>query len=57
MALDRILSQMAKLNVRLNSSKCFFGMTEIEFLGHIIDVSGVRSSDVRVRGIKDQKIL
>jgi len=31
----------------------FFGMTEIEFLGHIFDVSGVRLSDARAQGIKE----
>ena len=32
----------------------FFGMTEIEFLGHIFDVSGVRLFDARrVQGIKE----
>jgi len=51
--LDRILSQMAKFNVRLKSSRRFFGMTEIEFLGHIFDVSGVQLSDERVQGIRE----
>jgi len=37
--LDRILSQMSKFNVRLKTSKCCFGMTEIEFLGHIFDAN------------------
>ena len=47
--LDRNLSQMAAYNVWLNLSKCFFGMTSIEFLGLIFDVSGVCLSEARVR--------
>ena len=34
----RILSLMAAFNVRLKPSKYFFGMTSIDFLGHIFDV-------------------
>ena len=51
--LDRVLSQMAKFNVRLKPSKCFFGMTSIEFLGHVFDKNGVKMSDSRVQGIND----
>ena len=51
--LDRILSQMAAFNVRLKPSKCFFGMTSIEFLGHIFDVSGARLLYARVKGIQE----
>ena len=51
--LSRILSQMATLNVRLKPSKCFFGITSIEFLGHIFDISGVKLSELRVKGIQE----
>ena len=34
-------------------SKCSFGMTLVEFLGHIFDENGVHLSDKRVRGIQD----
>ncbi len=51
--MDRVLSQMAKFNVQLKPSKCFFGMTSIEFLGHVFDKNGVKMSDSRVQGIND----
>ena len=44
---------MAHFNVRLKPSKCSFGMTSVEFLGHIFDENGVHLSDKRVRGIQD----
>jgi hypothetical protein len=43
--LDSVLGVMTAYNVRLKPSKCFFGMTSIEFLGHIFDKDGSRLSD------------
>jgi len=40
-------------NMRLKPSNDFIEMTEIKFLGHIFDVSGVRLSDESVQGIKE----
>ena len=51
--LDLVLDRMAKFNVQLKPSKCSFGMTSVEFLGHILDEYGVHLSDKRVQGIKD----
>ena len=39
--LDMVLDKMTKFNVRLKLSKCSFGMTSVEFLGHIFDEYGV----------------
>ena len=54
--LDLVLDRMPKFNVRLKPSKCSFGMTSVEFLGHIFDEYGVHLSDKRVQGIKDHPI-
>ena len=51
-----VLDRMAKFNVQLKPSKCSFGMTSVEFLGHIFDEYGVHLSDKRVQGIKDLPI-
>ena len=51
--LDTVLGRMAHFNVRLKPSKFSFGMTSVEFLGHIFDQNGVHLSDKRVRGIQD----
>ena len=52
MALDR----MATFNFRLKPSKCSFGMTSVEILGHIFDDYGVHLSDKRVQVILDLPI-
>jgi len=54
--LDLVLDRMAKFNERLKPSKCSFGMTFMEFQGHIFDEYGVHLSDKRVQGIKDLPI-
>ena len=41
------------IQVRLKPCKCFFGMTDIDFLGHIFDVSRLQLSRTRVQGIKE----
>jgi len=49
-------SQMAEFNVRLNPSKCFFGVTTIEFLSHVFEIKtsdGGNPSDCRVQKIND----
>ena len=44
---------MVKFNVRLKPTKCSFGMTSVEFLGHIFDKNGVHLSEKMVQGIRD----
>ena len=36
----------------LKTTKCFFGITSVEFLGHIYDENGVLLSEKRVQGIR-----
>ena len=43
---------MAKFNVRLKSSKCSFGMTSVEFLGHVFDKNGLHLSEKIVQGFR-----
>ena len=50
--LDMVLGRMTQFNVRLKPSKCSFGITSVEFLGHIFDKNGVHLTDKRVRGFK-----
>ena len=52
--LDMVLDRMTKFNVRLKPSKCSFGMTSVEFLGHIFDDYGVHLS---TKGCKELKIF
>ena len=50
--LDQILLKFVEFNVRLKSSKCYFDMEHIEFLGHIFSESGMQLSDERVQEIR-----
>jgi len=54
--LDIVLDRMTKFNVRLKLSKCSFGMTSVEFLGHIFDENRVHLSEKRVQGIRDLSV-
>lgn len=54
--LDQTLSRMAQFNVRLRPSKCYFGFSSIEYLGHIFDRGGSRLTDARKQGILDLKV-
>jgi hypothetical protein len=45
---DQALGRMISYNVRLKPSKCYFGLEEIEFLGHIFTAKGMRLSNARV---------
>ena len=51
--LERVLTVLAQHNVRLKPSKCFFGFTEILFLGHIFSASGYRLSDDRKQYVQN----
>ena len=51
--MDMVLNRMAKANVRFKPSKCSFGMTSVEFFGHIFDENGVHLSEKMVQGIRE----
>ena len=39
-----------------NTSKCFFGVQEVEYLGHIISHEGVKADPNKTKSIKKWKI-
>jgi len=49
--LDLLLSRLAEHNVRLKPGKCYFGYSQIEFLGHVFDANGYHLSEQRKLGI------
>lgn len=42
MNLDRVLQRLQENGLRVKKSKCDFGKTQIEYLGHVIDGKGVQ---------------
>lgn len=50
--LQQVLSRVLEAGMTLNESKCKFGVTQVQFLGHIIDQEGIHAGP-RVQGILD----
>lgn len=44
MNLDRVLQRLQENGLRVKDSKCEFGKTQIEYLGHVPDEKGVYPS-------------
>ena len=62
--LDSVLGRLCgEYNLTLRTSKCFFARKELEVLGHVVSVAGVRPSPSKVQAIealqypKDRKAL
>ncbi|XP_062846979.1 uncharacterized protein K02A2.6 [Trichomycterus rosablanca] len=51
--LDRVLQRLQENGLRVKRSKCEFGKTQIEYLGHVLDEKGVHPSKSKVRAIHD----
>lgn len=51
--LDRVLRCLQENGLRVKKSKCEFGRTQIEYLGHVLDEKGVYPSEDKVRAIQD----
>ncbi len=50
-----VLQRFRDLNLRLTRSKCFFGLSQVEYLGHIINERGVTMSTRRRQAIADME--
>lgn len=46
------LQQLARSGVTLNPGKCQFGVTEVSFLGVILDKDGIRADPKKVKAIQ-----
>lgn len=51
--LRNILEQLKDANIKLKHSKCQFGLTEVEYLGHIILQNLVKPSPFKMSAVKD----
>jgi transposase InsO family protein len=47
-----VFERFRQFNITLNPDKCEFGLTEIEFVGHVLDGDGVRFSAEKLDGIR-----
>lgn len=49
--LDKVLTALAKRGMTVNPKKCRFGLTEIEYVGHVINAQGISHSPERVEKV------
>ena len=50
--LEQVLSRLSSAGITLKRSKCTFATTSVEYLGHIIDSTGLHPSPAKVQAIQ-----
>ena len=53
---DRVLQLLEEKQLYAKRSKCFFGVQEVEYLGHIVSHEGVKVDPSKIKAIKEWKI-
>jgi hypothetical protein len=51
--LDEVFTRLSEKNLKLNPRKCRFGMTEVEYCGHVINDQGTTFSKERISEVHD----
>ena len=51
--LDEVLRRLQTAGLRLKSSKCLFMAPSVEYLGHVIDSSGLHLTKTKVKAITE----
>ena len=46
-----VLKRCEKIHLTLNKEKCLFGASEVSYIGHILNASGVQPDPAKVRAI------
>jgi hypothetical protein len=54
--LRKILQRLREKNITVNPEKCKLGLTEIEFVGHVINEDGLKFSDAKLDKIKNFRL-
>ena len=53
---DRVLKLVQEKQLYAKTSKCFFRVQEVEYLGHILSHDGVKVDPKKIKPIKEWKI-
>ena len=53
---DRVLQLLKEKQLYVKPSKCFFGVQEVEYLGHIVSHEGVKADPNKIKAIKEWRI-
>ena len=51
--LSQVFTRLQDYSIQLNASNCVFGVTSLEFLGHLVDQHGIRPIPSKVRMIQE----
>ena len=51
--LNKLFKRLSDYGLTINPSKCKFGQTQIEFLGHLVSADGIKPLPSRVQGIRE----
>ena len=54
--LERTLEQLEKAGVRLSREKCEFRLSQLMYLGHQIDATGIHPTSEKVQAIKEAPV-
>nr|GEX11104.1 hypothetical protein [Tanacetum cinerariifolium] len=55
--IEKTLSTLRRINMKLNSKKCPFGMEEVKFLGYIVTSEGIRAYPGKEKAVMDMPFL
>ena len=53
---DMVLKLLEEKQLYAKTSKCFFGVQEVEYLGHIVSLEGVKVYPRKIKSIKEWKV-
>ena len=53
---DRVLQLLEEKQLYAKRLKCFFGVQEVEYLGHIVSHEGVKVDPSKIKAIKEWEI-
>ena len=53
---DKVLKLLQEKKLYAKTSKCFFGVQEVEYLGYIVSHEGVKVDPKKIKSIKEWKI-
>ena len=56
LTVDRVLKLLEEKQLYSKTSKCFFDVQEVEYLGHIVSHEGVKVDPNKIKAIKEWKI-
>ena len=53
---EKVLQRLQDAGIHLHQEKCHFGQRQVEYLGHLIDATGIHPTNNKVRAIKEAPV-